>query len=199
MKDIKFNKQLLHTIEIVPYPDKVLLSKVRRPVYYNIKNATKTQLDKVGAKFYFNEKQLLINGDTLQPIVKNKRTVGKPRYWKVNFQQIWNQAITKQARANIIHKLEDLVRPSISKCPVINVFPLAVELIIYDTGIRQDVHNRGVVYHKVFADLLQQLGKIPNDTSEYINEAGRTVFIKVENESEVRMFYNIYYNEIIKV
>lgn len=186
-------EKLICSLEIVPYPDKVLLSKERRPVYYTKKDAPKRYIG--NPRYYFNNNGVLIDASTLKPIVKNSRTAGKPRYWNVNFQSIWNGAMHQHARANISNKLSDMVRPSLDKCPVITQFPLRIELVICDILSKQDIDNKGVVYHKVFADTLKKLGKIPDDSVEYINDTGRTIFIKVDNTEDIGMYYNIYLNK----
>lgn len=188
-------KELIVKLAIHPYPEKVLTANARRAVYHNTKTAPPTyRANKV--KYRFNEKGILINNETNMPVLKNARLVGTPRYWHVNFQDIWNQTVTRERRAILTNKLKDMVTSSLNHCPVITKFPIATEIIIRHLELKQDVDNKGVIYHKVFADTLKKLGKIPDDNAQYINESGKTTFVQVYNIEDVGMDYNIYHHTI---
>jgi hypothetical protein len=47
-----------------------------------------------------------------------------------------------------------------------------------------DVDNKGVIYHKVFGDVLKR-HLIPDDSSEYINDTGRIKWIKTDTTEPI--------------
>lgn len=180
------------TVIVIPdYPDKIVVAKARRPVYYvqlggPVKGRRTPQKYINNPKYVFKE-GVLYHRDSGLPVVANPRTAGKPRYWVVNFQQIWNQSITKQDRAGKVGKLKDILEPYIKKIKPIKTFPVEISITMFDTQCPVDVSNRGAIYTKVIEDLLVTNGKLPDDNIDYVNCSGRTKFIKVENVEEKRM------------
>lgn len=184
---------IVRVVNIPLYPSKVLVAKARRGVPY-VSEDSKVR-GKVNIppsflnnpKYIFNEKGILIVVETGESKLANPKVVGQPRYWVVNFQDIWNQNITKQARAMRVDKLKAILRPYIVGIRPIKVFPLEININLYDTSMNVDISNKGVVYIKVIEDLLVGEGVIPDDTVEYINCSGRVKYIQVEKESERRL------------
>lgn len=190
---------LIQKIVIPNYPDELLMANSMRPKYYiaewsvakGEKNIPKSFLNE--EKYYFSDKGILMNRSTGLPQLKNSKSVGKPRMWKVNFQDIWNQSITRMARAIRTEKLKEIFRSYIEQFNIITEFPIEVSIILYNTGFKIDTSNKGVIYIKIIEDLLQELKKIPNDSINYVNCSGRTKCILVENKEEIRM--EIYINK----
>ena len=192
MGDLKC--KLLRTITINDYPSKIKLSERRVAKYYK-KGKTKKKIPKKYSdedKFNYNKKGYLVELLTGERIVANPLSVGTPRYWVVNFQAIWNQAIKHQQRAVIINKLKDILRPYVKPVVKIESYPIRVEIFIYDTEMRVDVDNKGVIYTKVITDLLVKEGKIIDDSSQYINDTGRCKFIRVKAVKERKMVVKIW-------
>lgn len=196
-------KHILRQIVIPDYPDKVLVSKARRPVYYVTRKALvkgkveipPSFLDE--AKYYFDERGVLINKKTDNPQLANSKTVGTPRYWVVNFQQIWNGSMAKHGRSSRVDKLKEALRPYIDKSePYLTPmheweYPVAIEIFIYDTEFPVDVSNRGVLYIKVIEDLLVAEGILKDDSAEYVNDSGRVKYIKIGDKKDKKMVINI--------
>jgi hypothetical protein len=185
--------ELLVNIIVPDYPDKVQVAAARRAIYYVSPTSTKKGRKAIPKsflnpeKYFFNADGVLYNKRTEEPQLANPKSAGQPRYWVVNFQDIYNQNLGKQARAGHVNKLKDLFRPFIVPINPITQFPIEISFLIYDTTCPVDVSNRGAVYTKVIEDLLVKEGKMPDDSIDYVNCSGRIKFIKVEDVREKRM------------
>lgn len=190
---------LLRQIVIADYPSKIQISKARRPIYYVDGTSTKGQT-RIPKKFQnvekyeFNPKGILMEKRTNLPRLANPSVAGQPRYWRVNFQDIWNGAIAKHGRNSRIEKLKEVFKPYIDSIEPIGAvnYPLGMEILIFDTAFPVDVSNRGVIYTKVIEDLLVKCGKIVDDSAKYIVDSGRTRYILVGHPEEKQMVVNIY-------
>lgn len=194
-------RQLIRRIYIPDYPDKVLISKARRPVYYVSKDAQvkgKTEIPKSfhdRKKYYFDERGILVDRDSGKPKLANSKTAGQPRYWVVNFQQIWNGSIAKHGRSSRVDKLKEALQPYLTKKDIVPItqweYPVAIEIFIYDTEFPVDVSNRGVLYIKVIEDLLVTEGILKDDSAEYVNDSGRVKYIRIGDKKDKKMVINI--------
>lgn len=185
-----FNKVII----VVPdYPDRVMTAKARRPIkYVKIGSSIRGNTDippsyLKNINYQFNNDGVLIDLRTGNYVLANPRTAGKPRYWVVNFQDIWNQNMTKQDRASKTGMLKDIFRPYIKKIKVIKDFPLEVSIKIFDTECPVDISNKGVIYTKIIEDLLVTEGKIPDDDVTHINCSGRTKYVNITDQKKKRM------------
>ena len=186
----------IRLISIPQYPDKVLIANARRPKYY--KKGDKIPPSFLKKDWYvFNEKGILINLRTNQPQLANPGTAGKPRYWVVNFQDIWNGNMARQSRASRVDKLKEILRPYVARIKPIKVFPIEVSLHIYDVSMPVDISNKGVIYTKVIEDLMVEQGVIPNDTVQYINCSGRVRYIEVKDPKDKCLHIAIYKSEYL--
>lgn len=187
----------------LPYIDKLLVSKKRNPKYYSITTGvgrkqitTGSRVEKkLTAGIYKLDSKLFVLDENGEKIVSNVRTVGKPKYWVVNFQDIYNNIIRFQARNTIIIKLKNEFLPYIntSKLNCIdfsNLYPLRIELFIFSKEMPVDVDNKGALYFKVFQDIIKDK-YIQDDSSEYINDTGRVKWIKVNEDQEEKMIFRI--------
>ena len=192
---------LIHEITIPRYPSKIQLSSKRRAVYFQ----KKKHKDKLPKKYQNSRFVWDVNGNLFDTeekcrVIKNAKSVGTPRYWAVNFQAIWNQQLKYQGRANITNKLKDIFRPFILPLRFIDVYPIKIEIFLFDVVMPVDVDNKGVIYTKVITDLLVNSNKgesdnkktIQEDSSEFVNDTGRCKWIKVENECEIKMVIKIW-------
>lgn len=185
--------KIIRLISIPQYPDRVMVAKARRPVYYVSSESRVRGKTNIPPSFLTNERYqfspdgVLVDTRTGDPKLANPQTAGQPRYWVVNFQDIWNQNITKQDRAVKVDKLKAILRPYISRMKVIKAFPVELNIVLYDTVMPVDISNRGAIYTKVVEDLLVGEGKIPDDKVAYINCSGRTKYVCVEDPKDKRM------------
>lgn len=195
-------RQLLRQIVIPDYPDQVLISKARRAVYYVSKISLvkgKTEIPKSflkdRTKYKFDERGVLMNVRTGSAQLANPKTAGTPRYWRVNFQDIWNGSMAKHGRSSRIDKLKEIIQPHIAfhrkNIGFLADKPIAIEIFLYDTDFPVDVSNRGVIYTKVIEDLLVSEGVLTDDSAEYVNDSGRCKYIKVQDKKDKKMVINI--------
>lgn len=195
------SRELLRVIEIPNYPSRVLIAKSRRPVFYvNMDSSVKGKTDipksflKNTEKYSFDSRGVLFNNVTGEPQIANPYTAGKPRYWVVNFQDIYNQSITQHARNMRIDKLKNILKPYIIGVEALSEqdYPLEICINLYDVEMPVDISNKGVIYIKVIEDLLKKEGKIIDDKIDFVNSSGGCKFVKVEDESEIKMEVKIY-------
>lgn len=89
---------------VVPeYPEQIKISEKRRPKYFRLQDVDdipKRYKDKV----YFKE-GIAYENVNHTPIVKNTRSVGKPRFERINFQKLWNGTVARHTRAKMADEL----------------------------------------------------------------------------------------------
>lgn len=176
----------MQSIWLPNYPSSVLMSNARRPIYY-VTSYTKKGKRKIPKRYldttkYFVKDSIIHSYSDNKPVIANKLTAGKPRYWVINFQDIYNQTIIKQQRALLINRLKDELRPYIQKFQPVTEFPVEISLELHDSKCPIDVSNLGAVYTKVIEDLLVSEGILPDDSVEYVNCSGRTRFVFAEEK-----------------
>jgi hypothetical protein len=136
-------------------------------------------------------------------IAKKSKKSGRPRFWTVNGQGLYNATLYWRARSaitNYFHNyLTKYISKQISKTDIkyINdyVFPgsvdkLSISLDIYEIkrGKMPDVGNLWL-WTKWFEDALQLSGIIPDDNPDYVIESGRTRYHFVDDpEKRVLVF-----------
>lgn len=189
---------------VIPYIDKLLISNSQRPKYYSIKNKRGRKYvsqDKFpsiwkkieGGEFIIDNDGFIIDAVTKEKQVSNVRTVGTPKYWVINFQDLYNGNVDTFSRNTKMNQLKEQLWNSMKdkgynqyniKPEILN-YPIKIELFIYAPEMPVDVDNKGVLYHKAFQDLIKSVSIIPDDSSEYINDTGRTKWVRSErNEME---------------
>lgn len=207
--------ELICEIIVPNYPDKILTSNKVNPKYY--KSFTSTvrgvkatkkfyepnslrknlkgkdivvSTSKLKPNFKFDEKGYLIDLTTNERIISNIYKVGKPNYFVVNFQPIYNQFLQYEARNAIVIKLSNIFKPYITPMNIITEFPIRIDKFILSPEMPIDVDNKFALYTKVITDLLVKEGKIPNDKAEFINDNGRGKWIKTldRNDMIIRIY-----------
>lgn len=176
---------------IIPYLDKLLISKKMNPKYYSYTKGVGRKLVepdsridlKVREGLYGMDAKDFVLDENGEKIVSNIRTVGKPRYWVVNFQDLYNGKVNtfgRNARMNLLKEAiwQAIKHEDLNQLVKINEYPIKIELFIYTEEMPIDVDNKGAIYHKAFQDLLTSLKIITDDSSEFINDTGRTKWIK---------------------
>ena len=143
-------------------------------------------------------------------VAKRSRKSGRPRYWTVNGQGLYNATLHFRLRGKItqyFHKyLTKYIKQQISKKDIQRInslvykgsdHKLSVSVNIYEIrrGKIPDVGNMWL-WLKWFEDALQESGVIEDDNPDYVIESGRTRYHWVDNEGERQLLFNI---EIINV
>ena len=141
---------------------------------------------------------------------KKSRKSGKPRYWTINGQGLYNATLHYRLRGTItkyFHKyLSRYIREQITQewilyCKTI-VSPrtnvrLGTSVDIYEIkrGKMPDIRNMWL-WGKWFEDALQNCGVIVDDNPDYVIESGRTRYFWVDTVQERKLVFKIYFINI---
>lgn len=167
----------------IPYFDKIEISKKRKAKYYTIKDK------KIPKKIQNNS---TINGIFVDiegnKILKNKKSIDKPRYITINGQSIYNGKLMGHARNLVARKVKEIYNPYISSLPKIisNNISIELEIRLTNTKYNWDCSNKWI-YIKWFEDILVEKGIIPDDNIEYIKSSGKITFI--QDNVDLLVFY----------
>lgn len=131
-------------------------------------------------------------------IVKKSRKTGKPRFWTVNGQSLYNASLHYRVRATVtkyFHKyLSKYIKEQISKEQIISLIShqLSISVDVYEMKRAKlpDVSNLWL-WTKWFEDALQECKVIPNDDSSIVMESGRTKYHWVETSDERKLVFTI--------
>lgn len=131
-------------------------------------------------------------------VAKKSRRTGKPVFWNVNGQSLYNATLHYASRAKVtkyFHKyLSKFIKEQITKEQITSLISheLSVSVDIYEInkGILPDVGNLWI-WIKWFEDALQICKVIPNDNSKIIIESGRTRYRWVETNEERKLVFQI--------
>ncbi len=143
-------------------------------------------------------------------VAKKTRKSGRPRWWTINGQGLYNATLHYRLRGTLtdyFHKyLSKYIKQQISKHQIAelsnHVFPdsphkLSVSLDIYDIrrGKMPDVSNLWL-WTKWFEDALQESKIIPDDNPDYVAESGRTRYHFVDNQEDRKLVFTL---KLIKI
>jgi len=138
-------------------------------------------------------------------VAKKSKKSGKPRYWTINGQGLYNATLHYRLRGTItkyFHKyLIKYIKQQITKKQIESInnivykdsdHKLSISVDIYEIkrGKIPDIGNMWL-WLKWFEDALQEAGVIPDDNPDYVIESGRTRYHWVDNESERKLVFNI--------
>jgi len=143
-------------------------------------------------------------------VAKKSKKSGKPRYWTINGQGLYNATLHYRLRGTItkyFHKyLSKYIREQIiaEEIQTINLLvhpksftKLGVSVDIYEVrrGKMPDVGNMWL-WCKWFEDALQHCGVIPDDNPDYVIESGRKRYYWVDTAQERKLVFHIYFINI---
>lgn len=172
------------TVEIPLYPEEIQISEKRRPKYYK-----KGEDIPKKYKDYDFVDGFLVDSESNR-IVKNTRSVGKPRFEKVNFQKLWNGVVARHMRAKMADSLHEFYSPHFKKQlpPKIEIGLDECLLVNYDfyniiDSDSADLDNLAHWHIKTSLDCLteknnpnqknnQKLGIIKDDNLKYVRGIG---------------------------
>ncbi len=150
---------LISRIEIPNYLEHIQLSKSRRPIYYKKGDKIpKKYLDKT--KYNFNSKNILTNVIDDEKILKNSRSVGKPRLKKISGQDIWSginhnlrSKIAKELKYYLRKQFKDLNLKGVKK----NDYPIGIGLEFHKPigEANWDIDNHSLIFRKCILDALK--------------------------------------------
>ena len=169
---------------IVPnYEDRVPVTKRRRAKYYKRDAAVALPVRYMkglqSGKFKWDKSGCLTD-DVNNRIIANPITAGKPRYWVINGQRIYDGTLHYAVRAKVAKWVHAYLADYIEDLPVINIpegFYLRVWVDMYKEPKdgRWDIDNQWL-WTKWFLDTCVELGKIPDDSVKYIKSAGQITY-----------------------
>lgn len=141
-------------------------------------------------------------------VAKKSKKSGKPRYWTINGQGLYNATLHYRLRGTItkyFHKyLSKYIKQQITEEDVEflalgfqNHLLIGVSVDIYEVkrGKMPDVRNMWL-WGKWFEDALQECGVIPDDNPDYVIESGRTRYVWVDTVQERKLVFRIYFINI---
>ena len=138
-------------------------------------------------------------------IAEKTRRTGKPKYWTVNGQALYNATLHFRARAKITeyyHKyLSKYIKEQISNIQIQQIrhnvgkdlpHKLSISLDIYEVkkGMLPDVGNLWI-WLKWFEDALQDCGVIIDDNPDFVIESGRKKYHWVETDEQRKLVFKI--------
>ena len=141
----------LVVIEIPNYIREIQLSKSRRPKYY-------PETDSI-PKRYQNDRYGFINGylyelETSTKLVKNKAYIQKPRFKRIQGQDIW-RGINFNLRSKISKEIKKYFYEQFRGIPYITEYPLEIRIDYYDKmNEGEDLDNLAYWYRKCIHDAL---------------------------------------------
>lgn len=138
-------------------------------------------------------------------IAKKSKKSGKPRFWIVNGQGLYNATMHYRQRGTMtkyFHKyLSSYIDAQICATTkkkindtvyIDSEFKLSISLDIYEIrrGKMPDIGNMWL-WTKWFEDALQECKVIPDDNPDYVIESGRTRYHWVDNEEDRKLIFHI--------
>lgn len=187
---------LLDSVKIDDFSEYIEVSKKRLPKPY-IKG--KCRIPKKYSDeniFGFDKKNRLIILQTGEVLFKNNKTIGTPRYKKVNGQNIYNGSQARQVRAALVKRIHEYFYPHLKNINIpkdLEVYPLTLELLFYvhDQGKFNVDNDNKWIWRKCIQDVITELGKWPDDNVNIISRNEEETILISEEESQ-KLIINIY-------
>lgn len=175
---------------------KIANSRMAKPIIRGKRKIPKKYLDET--KYAFDSRDRLIEKDTGRIVPGNPGVVGKPRYWRVNGQDIYNQKVKTFQRNNYIGMLHNYFSELFEKefkNIRIKQFPLNLTIIFYVKDMQDhniDNDNKWI-WEKVIQDTLVESKILPDDNPKIIcQNTKRTVL--VEEDKDVKLIIKLDYD-----
>jgi hypothetical protein len=183
--------KLIQELLFPNYPTEIKISDGSRATYY--KKSDKIPKKYIGLSFEtYKGKEVLVDMWGI-PIVKNSNNVDKPKYHRINGQDLYSLNILPHIKNNIVKTIKEYYNSFNYKYKKENsgVF---IEYIFYCKELKSDLDNHSLFYHKTFLDSIQKyvfIGRgekelnsnyiIDNDKVDYVN--GYSInFCKLNNK-----------------
>ena len=171
------------TIDIPDYIKSIQLSKERRTKYYTIK-------EKIPKKYNnYKFKNVYLVDENGNKIVKNVKTAGTPKFWKINSQAIWSGNLHQFSRAKVSKELHSYFAEHITNSLIKNQKLTKIDvkenerLMFFFTFYgneeinKSDLDNKAYIYVKTGIDTFTT----PNSTN--INQKDVIKLSLIEDDS----------------
>lgn len=215
------SKELIATIEIPQYIRRVQTAAARRATYYKQGEKLSKKLQRMVDKkeclwmFVKERKGIVLVDSGGDPIIKNPRTAGTPRFKVIKGNDLHTLTMEPFERSKIIKAIKAQMIPYVEQLepiPAIN-FPIRVLCEVYHPivdpyvkGQDWDIDNHALWYTKIFPDVLcgcpyRENGKeifyqskriIPDDHRQYITQPPVPLFIPIEKHEDRKLVFKIY-------
>lgn len=187
-------RQVLAVIEIPEYITHVKLSSARKTVYYNIygkRKPPKSLLKK--DKYKITKDGYLIDKDTGLKIVANYRSVGKPKFEKINGQDFYSGFGSPFTRNTMVKEIKAFFSKHVKDLPPIVQFPIQFECELHTTidNADWDLDNLWI-YTKCFQDVLVEHKIIPDDNIQFVTKPAAPEFFPIKDTKNRKLVYTIY-------
>lgn len=185
---------------ICPNENTFILSKSQKPKYWLFKD-----LAKIPKKYRHNlSTEALVIGKMIyakttdnERIIKNTKSLGKPKVWTLNGQMLYSGVMHHSLRAKIRDHYHKLFRGCIKDAnlkaidiPLGSSLKISVDIYELNKGHLPDALNLWPLI-KWFEDTLVELGIIPDDSPKYVRSSGENTYIWVDNENERKLVFKI--------
>lgn len=187
---------LLRTITYPKFLTHVKLADKAAPKYYK-KGVQLPKKYQDTEKYVFCKKtDKLIRRSTGQFVIKNSATVGKPRYKKINGQEIYSGNMHHAVRTKMVNAIKDDARPYVKNVMPVTDGPFRLEIDMYDELGKGDwdLDNRWV-YTKCLQDLLVKEKILPEDNVLCISSSPGFKFTPVDSAENRKIVLRIYKDE----
>tara|TARA_R110000787_G_scaffold70911_6_gene157789 strand:- start:270 stop:857 length:588 start_codon:yes stop_codon:yes gene_type:complete len=183
---------------VIPnYEDKVAISSRRRAKYYKKGDVSLDSLSNKIRKnlksghYYWDKKNFLVDYSGNR-ILSNPLVAGKPKYWTINGQRMYDGTLHYAVRSKVARKMHEYLEEYVKDLPEIKLSEgeyLRVWIDMYKPIQKPfwDCDNQWP-WTKWFLDTCVDMGKIPTDSIECIRSSGQITYI----ESDVKkLVFNI--------
>lgn len=178
---------------IVPeFESHVILSLKRRIKYY--KEGTKIPKRFAAPGYQFKD-GFLVGPDGAR-LIRNPKSAGSPKRWKINGQALYSGALHHHARKKAAEEVHRYLRPYVRKIPVLAPEQgtyIGIRLDIFDLAPAQlfDVSNQWP-WIKWFEDTLVECRKMPEDDIRYVRDSGRIRYFPVQKEKDRKLVFTMF-------
>lgn len=164
-------EELIITIPTIPRQVKV--AEAQRPKYYKeVNDLPKKYLtdDYEFRQLQGKKSVVLYDIATNQPVIKNHKTVGQPRYYDIRGNDLWDvkapQAFLEQVKISLQEYFWQVIKHIYADRQLPNfreAKSLRVRMVFHAHNEAQDTDNLDLFYRKAFADAIQD-NKYNNET-----------------------------------
>lgn len=144
-----------------------------------------------------------LGDDVYTLLLCNPNVVNTPKFHLIRGQDFYNSKIREHQRGVIMDAIKECFRPHLVNIPVITGYPVRIVCEVHDTiknvydntktqlGLPWDLDNYAYPYMKAFPDIMQKLGKFPNDDRLHITQPPSPLFVPIENHEERKLVFII--------
>ena len=160
---------MIQQLHINNFSEYVKVADKVRPTFYKQGN---TRIPKMYNKPHFIYKDKKLYDSRTETFVHaNRNKAGKPRYYKVNGQDLYNGRMHHSTRSKIVHELHEYFAPYVRELPVFTKYPLEIRMEFYikDEGKNNIDNDNKWLWQKAFTDTLTLEGRIIDDSPCYVN------------------------------